>query len=74
MARASRIFVFCLMLTVGAEALKLRKSLANCAQNAWQFELQKMFTNFVFLGIQRLGRCVDRPPPSGAEVTETVQL
>ena len=67
MARASTIFLFWLLLIVDTEALKLRKSHAHCAQNASQFELQKLSTNFVFLGIQKLysftltPSCVDVP-------------
>jgi hypothetical protein len=76
MARGSRIFVFCLLLLiVGTEALKLRKSHARMHKTHDNLSYKKkVSTNLVFLGIQRPERCVDHPPPSSSEVTETAQL
>ena len=66
MARVSRIFVFCLLLLiVRTDALKLRKSYARThtvhkMHDNWSYK--EVSTNFVFLEIQRLWRCVDPPP------------
>ena len=74
MARASRIFVFCLLLIVGTEALKLRKSHARTHARSLRtkrvtiWATKKVTTIWVFLGIQRAGRCVDHPPPSSSGV------
>jgi hypothetical protein len=65
MARASRIFIFCLLLIVGTEALKLRKSHARthtAHKMHDNLSYKKMSKKFVFLGIERPGRCVDHPP------------